>query len=362
MKTDIIFLGAGASVSAGFPLNAGLANYIIDELPKRPGAAAVPRIRDRWFAIGESLRRTGCLSVDEFCEMMKATPEKVAEMKRVVRFVLSTIPKDWKATNVEYRGLIARLFADDGSLNPRFGIINFNYDGLFGKLLADAVAERHFARHAVLLDAYDKLATIAGGFYSPPEYKLGAQAIMGSVPDPEKEFFHFMPHGTITVVGDGTTPLDFLNVIYPQNPNRISLLDGRIVEKEKFLLDNYDLQSLIHFPWEESGRHALFENQISAASFAAAGAKRIHFIGLSGHYLLRHTLNRIFEKVEADKLANCEWHLATMDPDPKRVFGDLIRCMRPDGLRPDLNRRLHQSLRTYHGFDEWLRISPHLRP
>jgi hypothetical protein len=156
MKTDVIFLGAGASLSAGFPTNKDLTNYIIYELSNRNkygsgrnnlmgGRADVPeRIEREWAVLAESLRKTGFLSVDEYCEHIRDNAVKVGRMKRMLRMALFDHSYFWFENN-DYRTFLESLFLKGRSteLNPDFTVINFNYDGLLGTLLTDAVRERY---------------------------------------------------------------------------------------------------------------------------------------------------------------------------------------------------------------------------
>jgi len=147
MKTDVIFLGAGASKSAGFPLNEELANKIIYDLPKRNLPEKIKQcdsfhLKKTWSKLAESFFRQGSFSVDEFCQQLQGRPTDVEEIKRMVRFVLWESASGWSKPDVGYRRLRPTLFINPITLNPRFAIINFNYDGLLGKMLADAVLER----------------------------------------------------------------------------------------------------------------------------------------------------------------------------------------------------------------------------
>ena len=103
-KTDVIFLGAGASACATFPVNEKLTHYLIYELVRHPRFQGVSRewvtklmqfegrkneIFQDWIECGESLRRSKVLSVDEFCQIATRTDEKNALIGHLKRMVLT---------------------------------------------------------------------------------------------------------------------------------------------------------------------------------------------------------------------------------------------------------------------------------
>src|ERR1019366_3846057 len=99
MKTDVIFLGAGASLSAGFPTNKDLTNYIIYNLSENSryyGSKKKPRfpvtiasqVSKDWRTLKESLRTSAFLSVDEFCQLANKNPAIVTKMTQLLRMAL----------------------------------------------------------------------------------------------------------------------------------------------------------------------------------------------------------------------------------------------------------------------------------
>lgn len=212
------------------------------------------------------------------------------------------------------------------------------------------------------------LAAIAGGFYSFSNDGFLRSPIQGSIPNPDTEFLHVMPHGTIAVVKDGDNLLSVLNVLYPSDgeadefhlPNG----GGTLKSRNDVFLRLYDLESAIHFPWENAGGLPIYEQQINVASVAVRRTKRLHFIGLSGHKLLRHSLRKLFWDVgDEEAFAAIEWHVATKDPDSRRVFDSLLDCILPETFleKDDLRDKLHKRMTPYTDFAHWLRVSPHLR-
>ncbi|MGO9246596.1 MAG: hypothetical protein ACLP0A_15480 [Verrucomicrobiia bacterium] len=368
-KTDVIFLGAGASASAGFPLNEGLANYIIDELPKLKldppddlylqGQAVRDRwetLRNRWEGLGESLRKTNFLSVDEFCQNAQSRREDVLEMKRMLRLTLFQFSGGWWKTGVEYRRLIDSIFDGPRHLCRQFAVVNFNYDGLFGKLLADAFLERH--RSAGEPEPRgDILATVAGGYYNHPELTGVQEPIVAPVVLSETvatdEFVHYMPHGTMGVFDRGENgKLSLLNVIYG--------LRDEPAKRNALVLGNYFTTPSIRFPWEHGGCMPLGLNEVV---YAAVDATRVHFIGLSGHKLMQSSLRNIFNLTasKAEMLLKKQYHVATT-ANHDVVFDKLLDCILPHNLSADasLRDRLRERLVPYSSFAEWLHKTPHL--
>jgi hypothetical protein len=364
MKTDVIFLGAGASASAGFPLNEGLANYIIYKLPKLKLDPPDDFYHQRWETqpnqwkdLGESLRKTNFLSVDEFCENVQSKPTDVVEMKRMLRLALFSYSDNWWLHRVEYRRFISTLFDAPRHLGSQFAVVNFNYDGLFGKLLADAFLERHRSA-GVALPQDHVLATIAGGYYNQPEPERLQEPIVAPEDSGTNEFDHYMPHGTITVAKEEEKLCSLVNIIYGHrdNPTR----------RKELFLSKYFTTPLVRFPWEKADSAPRVPSHLARPMVAVMEAPRIHFIGLSGHKLLQHSLRTIFSLAAsppdaASTLLGKEYHLATT-ADPDIVFDKLLDCLLPSTLLRDdkLRDGLHDKLHHYKSFAKWLHKTPHL--
>lgn len=375
MKTDVIILGAGASLSAGFPTNKDLANYMIDGIAGREqyGSKGGRRttspanisqdIRRLWPEVAQSLRRSGFLSIDEYCEWAKEEVERVTWAKQLLRLALFDHSYFWFRNN-DYRTFVETLFEPStGQPNPAFTIINFNYDGLLGKMLTDGVVERCVLQKQQI-PSPERLAAIAGGYYPHPtqnrDVPLGMfypVAVESETTEVER-FAHHMPHGTFTVVGCRGQLLSLQDRIYRS--------DGSPTEMEEDFLATYSTTPMIHFPWESGKRLEIHKNQYSHAAGSIHKAKRIHFIGLSGHPLLRHSLTDLFQFVKDEStLLSKEWHIATPD-DQGETFLKLMECFLPDkGLSGDQKQLIRtdslRRLKKYNSFAEWLKAKPHLK-
>jgi hypothetical protein len=368
MKTDVIFLGAGASLSAGFPTNKDLTNYIIYKmsettrfLPYENRTVVkldLPKelASDGWENLKASLRKSAFLSVDEFCQLANRDPAIVARMKRLLRVALFDHTLDWFLNN-DYRTFVESLFLKPASteLNSRFTVVNFNYDGLLGKLLTDAVSER-CALAGTEPPTETKLAGLAGGYYAKPKAGLYTPAYESDILK-EDEFAHHMPHGTLVAVADSKNIYSLSDTIYGHDTAE---------KRVEVFLNSYWLDSLIHFPWEAGGRQDVYKRQNDHAAISIREAKRIHFIGLSGHPLLRTSICRMFAGTSLSELLSKEWHIATPD-DKWQTFlniaeGFLINRANDTAGRQQFLSDANRRLRKYDSFAHWLRESPHQKP
>jgi hypothetical protein len=370
VKTDVIFLGAGASLSAGFPTNKDLTNYIIYQMSPNQRFTSSGQTKtsfdqklaqqiqsDKWPKLKERLRRSGFLSVDEFCQLAKEKPEMVLDMKRMLRVALFDHTRGWFQNN-DYRTFVESLFVKPASteLNPRFTVVNFNYDGLLGKLLTDSVIERCLVA-GKNPPSDQKLAGWAGGYYVSTE---AAKFMLATESDgvEQDEFAHHMLHGTFVAVREGKYVYSLSNAIYARDGS-----DG----VDEFS-QHYSFEPLIHFPWELDERGDLYKRQYAHATESVRQAKRIHFIGISGHPLLTSSLMRICGAFHPHELQSKDWHIATPD-DKKQTFHRILECIfgQAQCQRADFTMYRTEFLRQtrlfeYNNFEHWLRESPHLKP
>ena len=374
-------------MSAGFPSNEGLTKYIIDTLPFRnrtyPAESEPSHFQGRWKDTAKMLQRANCLSVDEFCEIGQPILGDGAALKQIVSVALFDKVAERKTWN-EYVRFVASLFKQsEADLDDRFTVVSFNYDGLLGKMLLDAVRERRYLAQAHNNTLDLSTATALAGGWSPPhpiirrDDTLIAHIINGGVPTPffnvdsimqavESENFDgnqfclHMPHGNFTVMKDRTgTNHAFQDLIYG---------DVDVKQKEAWFLDLFrnSWQPAIQFPWEKKKRLALHQRQIDHAALSVEEATRIHFIGLSGHPLLRHTLMEIFARVHPANFQSKEWFVATTEENKERVFRRLMDCFLPSELQGNEAVKAHISkppqTKYLPSFDGWLNLAPHTNP
>ena len=147
-RKHVIFLGAGASASAGFPVGMRLA-----ELMKRPSELRIETISalqqtgvekdeaNRLFETHvanfvkefenacEIFRRSGYSTIDQFSKEARHGDYRIVAqaMKRLIRLILS-IPGARKFDVSDYPRFIEKLFATEGKLRSDVTIVTFNYD------------------------------------------------------------------------------------------------------------------------------------------------------------------------------------------------------------------------------------------
>jgi hypothetical protein len=227
---------------------------------------------------------------------------------------------------------------------------------LFGKLLADAFLERHRSAGGVDEPRGDFLAAIAGGYYNHPELE-GVQSPVVSLEYYDlAEFIHYMPHGTMGMfLDEQDRPQSLLNVIYG--------LRDKVAVREATLWDKYFTTPLIRFPWEQGGQPGSMPPRLIGVANAVRMATRYHFIGLSGHKLMKNTLQSIFQVVDSSSVAflQKQYHVATKG-NHDVVFDKLLDCILPPKLLDDtsLRDRLRKKMVRYSDFGEWLHRTPHL--
>jgi hypothetical protein len=362
VKTDVIFLGAGASVSAGFPTNEGLTRYIIEELPFRKRVTSVPYdlpppnfIESQWKRIARDLREANSLSVDEFCEIAQPTSGNGMELKRMLSLALFDKTAELKQWN-DYVKFVYSLFRQGTpDLDDRFTIVNFNYDGLLGRMLVKAAQRRRMAANKGIL-AIEGLAALTGGWYGSDQLPGDDMLVRATNSFEPHRFCHHMPHGTFTVMRDSAGDLHSMeDVIYSEASHEA---------KENWFLKRYNRMPMIQFPWEKDSRLPVHQMQFEHAALSVEEAKRIHFIGLSGHSLLRHSLADIFSRVHPAMFQSKQWYIASPEDNQERVFRRLMDCFLPEELRRDeaLKRQLLRPnyAKFYPTFEAWIKASPHL--
>lgn len=243
MKTDVIFLGAGASASAGFPVGCGLAEYIKLQFTNRTQSDCNKWPCQTFQDVARLLIENNRDSVDDFAQWAKKwRPDLTHTIKTMIRCALFDHSSKWRGQTNEYDRLVQRLLRkNDYEPDERVTVVNFNYDGLFGKLLADTVYARK-ERSAHLED----LAAYAGGYYSRPEDGPVSKAIIGFPSRTEDSFEHCMPHGTAVTVWREQTALSLLNLVFPEDDTLSP------EEREAEFSKTHGAENFIRFPWDEA--------------------------------------------------------------------------------------------------------------
>jgi hypothetical protein len=95
-------------------------------------------------------------------------------------------------------------------------------------------------------------------------------------------------------------------------------------------------------------------------------AKRIHFIGLAGHPLMRNSLRSIFQETwkAREDLASKKFFVATKHKDnTERVFRSICDCLLPEEWRKDdAWREKNLSVTECGSFEDWIDHRWHHEP
>jgi hypothetical protein len=262
----------------------------------------------------------------------------------------------WDSPYNPYRNFIDTLFFRGQVYpDPRFTVVNFNYDGLLAKLLTEAAWSREDNEWKTRNVEPWRLAALGGGYYHFPgsnfvsAYDLNPQQLGDSC-------LHLMPHGTITVLwlGQQQQFQSDESFVYSQGPSANS----------DIWQHGISAVPMIDFPWEPDDRVSeKHRSQLRLAGASVREAKRIHFIGLAGHFLMRDSLSRIFEGMSQEEFAGKEWFIATKESDYQRTFWNICECLLPDQmLKNDSWRRNNLRPQFCGDFDNWMYLKPHHNP
>jgi hypothetical protein len=364
----VIFLGAGASYTSGYPIGQKLRlmmaskDYFQAELEKiypttnamtdaslHDGKIKCLQYFDRFAKSIELFRHGGFATVDEFSKLASESyPEHVQAMKKLMCFVLAAHNPEKNFHESDYYAFIQRLFRDDAlnMFRNEITVITFNYDCYLDYVMRQAYSYRLAVskvsevvkNHPDVLKGPQPLSEpwsskLSSGFFSQEGDKAWAWRT--------DQFNYYKLHGSITY---GGVPANFgYDRLFAQAaPKRFAFLD-----------DDWFTRSFIPpvvFPWElfdsESGRFISEDDFIFArgkdeiskqdgkklfnhfkimwenAKLSVEQADKISFVGLSMHEYLEGGLRFLFQdfgKTKDPKV--CNWIKdGTMDEaKPKRV-------------------------------------------
>ena len=321
MGKHVIFLGAGASKSSGYPVADELRLLLSSEshflswvekcFPKAPDQAA--RLANAYFEVFESsielFRKGGFASVDEFCrsisDQRKRTDYerelvKVEHMRCLTRAVLAAWNPEDKFEDSEYYRFIQKLFRADSleTLRDDLSILSFNYDPYLEFLLLRAWA----ARNGSLPAEPDVGNSITGGFFNHQD--------LAWTQSDQPRLRLLKLHGSICAFpkGLGLITTDFLYegppdlkagaLFDPANLRRVppivfpwEILDDDLRFRDKDFPDLGDNNYRIFFRkiWERAGKEV-------------CAAEKVSFVGLSMHDYLKLGFKYLFQHKEEGEL------------------------------------------------------------
>ena len=319
----VIFLGAGASKTSGYPLASGLRlrlssedQLIADLRELTEGTKGVPEDTERLQCRGffkpfkgtvEQFRRGGFGTIDEFSKLASAKyPARVQEMKQLMLLALSLHNPEEKFHNSDYYPFIQRLFDqyDLHLLKPHVTVISYNYDCYLEYLLLQAQAYRNKLAEQPEPTVAQK-GRISSGFFQPDD-----AASLASLAGPEPEFRHFKLHGSLTYASDsehkrlfGASLSDRLQLVHDTKINRSA---PPVVFPWELFGDEMQFIRYQEFIFAKQAKGTDQESQATilynlynsiwmGAKQAVQRAHKISFVGLSMHPYMLPGLKYLFE-------------------------------------------------------------------
>jgi hypothetical protein len=186
-RKHVIFLGAGASLTSGYPLANGLRLRLsnerqlifdLEDLSEKTHASVdfeERKICREYFgqfkASLEQFRHGGFGSVDEFSKLASVKyPKFVQEMKQLMRLALSLHNPELMFEKSDYYPFIQQLFSEEAlpSLKHNITVISYNYDCSLEQLLLKAQCYRN--RLGGIPEPTDGLKNcLTSGFFKPED-------------------------------------------------------------------------------------------------------------------------------------------------------------------------------------------------
>lgn len=266
----IIFLGAGASASSGYPL----ANRLVLLMSDRktffnevnrcqkecgdpeldgPEKSVISQYLNAFQEAVKNLRLGAFASVDELSRLSVGSnhASSVRSLKKLLRYVFALYnPHQNSLAETDYRPFIYALFGTSSRIRDDTAIISFNYDPYFEFSLRQAFWVRQNInpndreRHSVLTQA------ITSGFEKPSDLSWLKH----------NGFCHLKLHGVCVVPADPKHERTKLSIDdnIPFNANDFFTFDSLLLKLVWFAQQpHFNRDSPIIFPWEiihESGR------------------------------------------------------------------------------------------------------------
>jgi hypothetical protein len=340
-KSHVIFLGAGASKSSGYPVanelrlmlcsESRLKDDVLKLVPHNEAAASL--LTDYLHSFKDSIplfREGGFATVDEFSKLASSAHHNHAmKMKHLTQLALGLRNPEDTFEKSDYYRFVQKLFDDDDlhSLRRDVTIISFNYDAYLDYLLVRAHGRR---KGVVGMSASDSVwdNILSSGFYQMDNTDW-FNAL--SVP---RGFHHYKLHGSIAF---GDTKSDYLYKALFEKPATERIL--------KLIGEDGGKTPPIIFPWEifeptgsfikedefvhrrPKGIYKLYRTIWEGARDAVAMADKISFVGLSAHpYMepgLRYLFNGVNRRVEivVANPENEDWRAADNRLHPASLSG-----------------------------------------
>jgi hypothetical protein len=403
----VIFLGAGASYTSGYPIGQELrlrmaskdyfqaelnkiyptGNSLVD-VPLHDGKLKCLQYFDRFAKSVELFRHGGFATVDEFSKLASESyPEHVQNMKKLMCLVLAIHNPEDKFQESDYYPFIQRLFRSD-SLNQfrnEISVITFNYDCYLDYVLREARRYRLAVskvsevvkNHPDVLKGPQELtepwsSKLSSGFYLQESEKALAWR--------EDQFNYFKLHGSIAY-GGRPANFGYERLFGDPAPKRFDFLD------DDWFIKHY--VPPVVFPWElfdsNSGKFISEEDFIFVkgkdeisrrdgkqlfehfkimwknAKLSVERANKISFVGLSMHEYLEGGLRYLFQDFGKSKDPKVRSWIAdgTMDEAKPRCVEVVVANPENDQFRNSENR-LHPASLCGRVADLLKKVAPNL--
>jgi hypothetical protein len=327
----VIFLGAGASASSGYPVARALTkvmahrleflNYVVPLIERdRPKDKHVLiKLADTHFACyaeASKLLKAGCFeTMDELSSLARGGKkvETIISLKKLLRFIFGLDdPNTWHWGTSDYPNFVHALFGNAEVPRDDICIISFNYDPYLEFLLWEALMARGTLRTVSAEKAQYLQQAATSGFYDPKN--LGWLELDG--------FKHLKLHGTCVLppneerkvnrVFTWNTLLNpdmMVRYSVPRDPHFVSqappvLLPWEIIDPaEARLLSYKEIIAATGAPWGHLDLIALFTGLWQKAHEEVQRAQTISFIGISfGNFLVPELRFLFSEKLSLSRL------------------------------------------------------------
>jgi hypothetical protein len=325
----VIFLGAGASYTSGYPIGQELRlqmaskSHFEKRVKKLYGndGELVGQLLEYFNRFAESIelfRHGGFATVDEFSKLASGSyPEHVQNMKMFMRLVLALHNPEDKFHKSDYYPFIQRLFRSDDMIYFRneIAIITFNYDCYLDFVMREAYRYRlSLSKIPETIKNNPQVLKGPQELFEPWNSKLSS-GFSGSAGDAWKlgQFNYFKLHGSITYGGD---PISGYQPLFaPAKGERFKFLKDECFQRQvppivfpwELFSSSGEFISEDEFPFVKGYKNSLqkpqdgkllfnhFKSMWENAKQVVQQANKISFVGLSMHEYLEGGFKYLFQ-------------------------------------------------------------------
>jgi hypothetical protein len=327
----VIFLGAGASYTSGYPIGeelrlrlcsravllADLKERATRDAPQGLAEAFYKRCQQYFDEFQDSIdlfRYGGFGTVDEFSKLASAKyPERAQDMKRIMRIAFTLHNPEEHFEKSDYYPFVQRLFKEDlHTLRDDLTILSYNYDCYLDFLLLRAYLQRQDLAPTPH-DTDDLKNTITSGFFNVKDVNWAAPNIVrfrhlklhGSICYPTGEDFSHAQLFTSDL--DKRFPAPPSAYTYKNSPIPPIVFPWEIFSDEGGLISQQDFIFTRHGNTPKQKEEAvrlwgLYKEIWCAAQEDVSDATKISFVGLSMHPYMEQGLKFLFKRRKEGKV------------------------------------------------------------